>query len=185
MAIGVADIFEFGRKTRSERVPMSLQDQVAELYEAARQDIYRYIVIMGVRHEQAQEICQEAFLRLYAALSDGQRIENRRAWVFTVARNHALTTRASAGGLVSLEPAIEERLAAESPSPEQRVLDRERLRRLHRAVGSLSEQQRQCLHLRTEGFRYREIAGVIGVSTSTVGEIVQRAVSRLRKALYE
>jgi DNA-directed RNA polymerase specialized sigma24 family protein len=49
----------------------------------------------------------------------------------------------------------------------------------------LSDQQRHCLHLRTKGFRYREIAEIIGVSTSTVGEVMQRAVRRLRKTLYD
>jgi DNA-directed RNA polymerase specialized sigma24 family protein len=49
----------------------------------------------------------------------------------------------------------------------------------------LSDPQRHCLHLRAKGFRYREIAEIIGVSTSTVGEAMQRVVKRLRKALYE
>jgi RNA polymerase sigma factor (sigma-70 family) len=118
-------------------------------------------------------------------MSSGQQIENLRAWVFTVARNQALTTRTSLPAFARLEPEMEDRLAAKSPSPEESVLDRERIRRLRDAVGLLSDQQRLCLHLRTRGFRYREIAGIIGVSKSTVGEIMQNAVRRLRKVLYE
>jgi RNA polymerase sigma-70 factor (ECF subfamily) len=168
-----------------EGAPLSLREQVAQVYEESREDIYRYIVMMGIPREQAQEICQEGFLRLYAAMSNGQQIENLRAWAFTVARNQALALRTSLPAFASLEPAIEDRLAAESPSPEQSVLDREKLRRLREAIGLLSDQQRHCLHLRTKGFRYREIAEIIGVSTSTVGEVMQRAVRRLRKALYD
>ena len=168
-----------------EGAPLSLREQVAQVYEESREDIYRYIVMMGIPREQAQEICQEGFLRLYAAMSNGQQIENLRAWAFTVARNQALTLRTSLPAFASLEPAIEDRLAAESPSPEQSVLDREKLRRLREAIGLLSDQQRHCLHLRTKGFRYREIAEIIGVSTSTVGEVMQRAVRRLRKTLYD
>jgi DNA-directed RNA polymerase specialized sigma24 family protein len=36
-----------------------------------------------------------------------------------------------------------------------------------------------------EGFRYREIAEIVGISTSTVGEFLGRAVKRLRRALYD
>jgi len=164
---------------------LTLQDKVVQVYEESRDEIYRYIVMLGLPREEAQEICQEAFLRLYRALTAGQQIENLRAWAFTVARNQALTARASSAPFAALDAAIEDRLAGVSPSPEQSLLDTERLRRLRKAIGLLNDQQRQFLHLRTKGFRYREIAEIVGVSTSTVGEAVQRAVKRLRKVLYE
>jgi RNA polymerase sigma-70 factor (ECF subfamily) len=65
------------------------------------------------------------------------------------------------------------------------LIEREKLLRMHRAVETLSPQQRQCLHLRAEGLRYREIADSIGVSVSTVSEFLERALVRLRKAVYE
>lgn len=164
---------------------VTLQERVARAYEESREDIYRYIVMLGLPREEAQEICQEAFLRLYTALSSGQQIENLRAWAFTVARNQALTTRATSASFAALDQVIEDRLAGESPTPEQSLLNLEKLRRVQKAVRRLSDQQRQCLHLRTKGFRYREIAEIVGVSTSTVGEAVQSAVKRLRRALYE
>jgi RNA polymerase sigma-70 factor (ECF subfamily) len=164
--------------------PLSLADRVARLYEESREEIYRYIVMLGIPREEAQEICQEAFLRLYRALSNGQQIDNPRAWVFTVARNQALTRRAVVP-LAALDQAMEEKLAGPSPSPEQSVLDLERFRRLRDAISRLNAQQRQCLYLRTRGFRYREIGEIMGLSTSTVGEAMQRAIERLREVLYD
>jgi RNA polymerase sigma-70 factor (ECF subfamily) len=180
-----------GAKTASamdidrEGQPLNLAERVARVYEESRDEIFRFIVMLGIPREDAQEICQEAFLRLYAALRNGQEIENPRAWAFTVARNQALTARTAAASFAVLDSAIEERLAGGSPSPEQSVLDLEKFQRLRAAVSQLNDQQRHCLHLRTRGFRYREIAEIIGLSTSTVGEAVQRAVERLRKVLYE
>jgi RNA polymerase sigma factor (sigma-70 family) len=75
-----------------DEAPMTLHEQVAQIYEQSREEIYRYIVMMGIPREQAQEICQEAFLRLYTVMSQGQQIENLRAWAFTVARNQALNS---------------------------------------------------------------------------------------------
>lgn len=167
------------------KVPVTLQDQVVEIYQSLRDEVYRYLLVLGVGPDMAQEVSQEVFLRLYAAMRKGQRIENTRAWVFTVARNCALSARVSTAMLDSLEPVLEEQLTSESPSPERELLDREKFRRLHDAVSSLSPQQRHCLHLRVEGFRYREIADIVGISTSTVGEFLRRAVKRLKRALYD
>ena len=72
-----------------------------------------------------------------------------------------------------------------SETPESLALAKERNAQLRLAIENLSPQQRACLHLRAEGFRYREIAGIIGINPSTVGEFLQRAVKRLRRAIYE
>jgi RNA polymerase sigma-70 factor (ECF subfamily) len=102
-----------------------------------------------------------------------------------VARNTALSKGSLDSACQTLDPSVEASVADGTPSPERELLDRERLSRLRKAVFALSRQQRHCLHLRVEGFRYREIAEIIGVSTSTVGEFLRRAVSRLRKEMYD
>jgi RNA polymerase sigma-70 factor, ECF subfamily len=57
------------------------------------------------------------------------------------------------------------------------------MRRLTAALESLSPQQRNCLYLRSEGLRYREIAEVMGIGSSTVGEFLTRAIRRLSEVL--
>jgi RNA polymerase sigma-70 factor (ECF subfamily) len=47
----------------------------------------------------------------------------------------------------------------------------------------LSAAQRECLVLRSQGLKYREIADVLNVSTSTVGENIQRGLERLKEVL--
>ena len=53
------------------------------------------------------------------------------------------------------------------------------------AIAQLPQRQRECLHLRAEGLRYREIAEVLGITTSGVSESLKRAVLRLMNELYE
>jgi RNA polymerase sigma-70 factor (ECF subfamily) len=166
-----------------ERRHLTPEDAVAELFEIAREDVYRYLLTLGLPPAQAQEATQEVFLRLYAALRKGQSIGNLRAWIFRVAHNHGLTLRGQQQHCQPFEPELGLRIPDGAGSPEQRLIERERRVNLGRAVASLSPQQRQCLHLRTEGFRYREIAGIMGISDSTVGEFLRRAIVRLRKAL--
>ena len=93
--------------------------------------------------------------------------------------------RAQQATQTSFSPDIELRLAGLDLNPEQDLLERERLTRFHRAVENLSDQQRRCLHLRLEGLRYPEIAAVLGISASAVGEFLRRAIVRLRKVTHE
>src|SRR5205807_6642942 len=90
--------FSFGEQlagiVRQERATMTLQDQVAQLFQEARDDVYRYLLSLGLYPPQAQEGAQEVFLRLYVTLKKGENIQNPRAWIFRVAHNLGLKIRA-------------------------------------------------------------------------------------------
>jgi RNA polymerase sigma-70 factor (ECF subfamily) len=102
-----------------------------------------------------------------------------------VAHNLALKLRAHQSSNAPFDPQVESTLADPKLNPEQSLLERERMLRFHRAMENLSEQQRRCLDLRLEGLRYPEIADVLGISASAVGEFLRRAIVRLRKATHE
>jgi len=157
-----------------------LQLQVAQWFEESRDDVYRYLLTLGLPPAQAQEATQDVFLRLYVTLQKGEEILNWRGWVFRVAHNHGLKIRAREAGQ-PFDPAWEARLPDPGASAEQSLLERERNVRLHQAIQGLSEQQRRCLFLRMEGLRYPEIADVLGISASSVGEFLRRAMTKLRK----
>jgi RNA polymerase sigma-70 factor (ECF subfamily) len=166
---------------QSQRAVSAQQEQVAQLFEEAREDVYRYLLMLGVYPPQAQEATQEAFLRLYASMRKGETIENPRAWVFRVAHNLGLRIRQKQSSQQPFDPELEAQVAAAGADPEQRLLERERSLRFHRAVEGLSEQQRRCLYLRLEGLRYPQIGSILGISASTVGEFLRRAMVRLKK----
>ena len=160
---------------------MTLQDQVAQLFLEARDDVYRYLLTLGLYPPQAQECTQEAFLRLYATLKKGETIENPRAWIFRVAHNLGLKVRERQSFQTPFDPELESQLAGAAENPEQSLIEREQATRFHRAIERLSEQQRRCLFLRLEGLRYPEIGSVLGISASAVGEFLRRAIARLKK----
>ena len=169
----------------SKRPSPAIEDRVAALFEGAREDVYRYLLTLGLYPPQAQEAAQETFLRLYATLRRGEEIRNDRAWIFRVAHNLGLKVRARQNLQPPYDPDIETRLADPGANPERNLLERERLVRFHRAVENLSKQQRRCLHLRLNGLRYPEIGAAMGISASTVSEFLRRAIARLRKVKDE
>jgi RNA polymerase sigma-70 factor (ECF subfamily) len=163
-----------------------LHEHVTQAYLEWREDVYRYLLTLGLHPPQAQEAAQEVFMRLYVTLvKKEEAIRNQRAWVFRVAHNLGLTIRSKESATVPFEPELEATLPDRHGGAEGNLMERERLLRMHRAVKSLSPQQRQCLHLRAEGLRYREIADATGVTISTVAEFLRRAVARLKRAVYE
>jgi RNA polymerase sigma-70 factor, ECF subfamily len=163
---------------------MNVGQQIAEIYQEAREDVYYYLLTFQLSPEEAQDTTQEVFLRLHAALVKGDEIRNPRAWVFRVAHNLGLNARtrdaARRGETVEDMNDTPDRTA----SVEQRLLLTERMSRLNDGLQSLSAQQRRSLYLRAEGLRYQEIAQIMGVSLSTVAEYVGRAITRLRKAVH-
>jgi RNA polymerase sigma-70 factor, ECF subfamily len=170
---------------RQERTSDALQDRVAQLYQESRQDVYRYLLTIGLHPPAAQEAVQEVFLRLYATLKKGENIENARGWVFRVAHNYGLKVRARQASEEPFDADLEARLVSPTEDPERALVDRERMVRFHHAVEGLSEQQKRCLFLRLEGLRYPEIGSALGISASAVGEFLRRAVSRLKKVRDE
>ena len=160
------------------------QEEVTRAFEDARDDVYRYLVTLGLPLPQAQEAAQEVFLRLYVALENGDNIHNTRAWIFRTAHNLGLDLRGKHQPL-PIEPEMERALRDTARSVELDLIERERMEQLSGAWVALSPQQRQCLHLRAEGLRFREIAGVMGISISSVREFLGRAVAKLQRAVHE
>jgi RNA polymerase sigma-70 factor (ECF subfamily) len=160
---------------------MTVHEQVEQIYEAERENIYSYLLYFGVPAGRAQELAQDSFLKLYLKMSRGEVIDNPRAWLYRVAHNFALRAHEREPVFDELDPNVTRNDVA--PDPEKTLIERQRHLALEQAIRGLSAQQRNCLHLRVQGLRYREIADVIGISTSAVGEFLRRAVIRLKEAL--
>lgn len=160
---------------------MTVYETVERTYEAERENIYSYLLYMGLPAARAQELAQDAFLKLYQKMSKGDAIENPRAWLYRVAHNLAVRSYAREPKFDELDP--DAASPDTHPDPERVLIEKGQRSALYRAVRDLSPQQRNCLHLRVQGLRYREIAEVIGISTSSVGEFLRRASIRLKEAI--
>jgi RNA polymerase sigma-70 factor (ECF subfamily) len=160
------------------------RDRTIALFRDLREPLGHYLVNQGVNPTEVEEVVQEAFLRLFRHLSrtHGPVDQNLNGWVFRVAQNLAHDRRRGWHGrnVDSLEDRPEAaQAAAAGVSPEDRVLYLEKMQRIRTAWVALPERQRRCMQLRSEGLRYRDIADVLGVSTTTVADMVRDAIDRL------
>src|SRR5215470_20175717 len=97
---------QFASMLRQERSGTALQEQVSRLFEESRDDVYRYLLTLGLYPPRAQEAVQEVFLRLYATMRKGEDIQNPRAWVFRVAHNLGLKVRARQQSEEAFDPEL-------------------------------------------------------------------------------
>jgi len=173
--------------TLTHEAAETLEDRLSALFGELRIPLFRYVLVMLRNAAEAEDVTQECFLRLFVALRSGQRIDPVKPWLFRVGHNLAIDRRRQYDSRLedSLDGDAQYVADGRYPSSEEAVLHQERVSAMRSALDRLSSQQRQCLHLRTEGFRYREIAEILGVSESTVCENLRRGLSRLIKDCHE
>jgi RNA polymerase sigma-70 factor (ECF subfamily) len=103
---------------------MSVREQVERLYEAERRNIYSYVVYLGLPSARAQELTQDAFLKLYLVLSEGKTIQNPLAWLYRVAHNLALRSHTRDQKFDELDPDNE--FADKRLDPENALIEKRR-----------------------------------------------------------
>jgi RNA polymerase sigma-70 factor, ECF subfamily len=149
------------------------------LYRDLRTPLLKYLACLGLRFQEAQDIFQESFLALQQHLSAGGSMENPRGWLFRVARNRARNQQKSFFRRFATPLDPEGESLAHARTPERAAIERERARRLREGIRELSANERECLLLRAQGLRYREIGEVLDVPTSTVADVTARAIKKL------
>jgi RNA polymerase sigma-70 factor (ECF subfamily) len=165
--------------TGSRCAASTLEEEVVAMFEQHRNPLLRYLLSFRIAAPDAEEIVQEVFLALFQHLRRGKSRVNLHGWLFRVAHNLALKNRMKAQ---RQSPAVPEAQMDSAPGPEEHLADLQRQDRLLAVVKALPEMDRCCLSLRAEGLRYREIAGVLGISLGAVANSLVKSLSRLSRA---
>lgn len=150
------------------------------LFRTLYPSLHRYAHRMTGDEDVADDIAQEAFVRL---LRRPLPEDEARLWLFTVAtnlfRDRARTSKRRERLLAGTAPPM-----GTLPAPDAEAERGESVRKVRAALETLAERDRQMLMMREEGFRYDEIARVIGVAPGSVGTLLARALKRFAAA-YE
>ena len=142
-----------------------------------RQGVYRLAYRLLGRHEEADDVSQEAFLRVYRGLRGFRGDATFRTWITRIVINLALSVRRGQATTVPLEDAPEPRSDADGPHAALR-------HQVRTAVGGLPPRQRQVLVLKVyEGMKFTEIAQAAGMSIGTAKATFFQAVRNLRARL--
>jgi RNA polymerase sigma-70 factor (ECF subfamily) len=142
----------------------ALLDDIVRRYQAP---LLRFLYGIVQDRELAADLCQETFLAAFRALPSMTSADSHlHGWLFTVALNRARMSLRRRR-LLSWVPFIGTR--HDRPRAELDLATRLALRdELSRVLDQLPLEQRACLVLHAEGFRYAEIASVLECSVGAV-----------------
>jgi RNA polymerase sigma-70 factor, ECF subfamily len=160
------------------------EERFVKLFDELRIPLSRYLRRIGLSREEAEEIVQDVFLCLFKHLSKKGGEENLPGWVFRVAHNLAVNQYKHQRCLSHLSQQewvkLSEMLIDKAPNPEQRLIGQDKIAEFGRAICVLSHRQLECFFLRMKGYRYREIAEILGITVTTVAETLHRAIKKLQ-----
>jgi RNA polymerase sigma-70 factor (ECF subfamily) len=130
---------------------------------------------------EAEEVVQEAFLRLWQQAETWQPNGRVSTWLHQVAYRLCIDTLRRRRRSVSADIADTENIVDEAPRPDQRLLRTEDIRAVRAAIELLPERQRTALVL----FHFQEMsqadaATVMGIGESAFESLLARARRRLR-----
>jgi RNA polymerase sigma-70 factor, ECF subfamily len=154
-----------------------------ELYAATALAVAQRVV--GKR-EEAEDVVHDAFVAVWRKIDrfDAQR-GSLRGWLMTVVRNRAIDRVRARRTTVDVDDADERSLLRTGPNPTwEEALQRASASDLRASIASLPEEQRRAVELAYfEGYTYREVAEVTGVTPGTASGRMRLALRKLRGAL--
>lgn len=146
------------------------------LYDEVFPPLYRYCQRLIGDPDAAEDVAQEAFVRLLDREVTGEPPAVR-VWLFTVA-THLIRDRwrvnQNRRRLLEINPVT----PGAGPDPEEETERGQEVAAVRRALDALDARDRELLMMREEGFSYREMAEAVGVQSTSVGTLVARAQKR-------
>ncbi len=161
------------------------KDALEVLVRRWEEPVFAFLARMTGSREDARDLTQETFLRLYRNAARYSPSGKFKSWLFRIAGNLA-RSQLRRKKIVRWIPF--DLTSHDLSSPDDladRALEREELGGAVRAaLLKLPERQRQAVLLwQFEELSYKEIGEVMGIGSNAVSQILYRATTRLRKIL--
>lgn len=162
--------------------------RVLALYAAHQQDLLAYARRIVRDSARAEDITQDAYLRF----SDATREEwpdNPVAYLYRIVRNLAMDShrrsRFESDLFTRNVDDIADTQPCTAPSVEQQTITSDELERLHTALTELPSRTRVAVEMhRLGGYKLREIAAHLNVSTSMAQHLVKEGIKHCQQRLY-
>ena len=134
---------------------------ISLLMEAYAEPVYWHVRRLVVRHEDAQDVVQDAFIRIYKAIDGFRRESALSTWVYRIATNEALRALRKRRETVTLDGSgiFEQQADFWTDWSDKDAV------RLQKAILSLPRKQQLAFNLRWyDELEYDEIARITGMS---------------------
>lgn len=147
--------------------------------------LFRLALRITFDRAEAEDIVQEMMIRVWNKRDEWDELESVEAYCLTVARNLAID-RSEKKDSQTVKLTIEAEQTPDASSPYDRLVNKERLKLVHRLVGELPEKQRLIMQLRdVEGKSYKEIAAALRLTEEQVKVNLFRARQKVKQKFID
>lgn len=147
--------------------------------------LFRLALRITFDRAEAEDIVQETMIRVWNKRDEWNGLESVEAYCLTVARNLAID-RSEKKDSQTVKLTIEAEQTPDASSPYDRLVNKERLKLVHRLVDELPEKQRLIMQLRdVEGKSYKEIAAALRLTEEQVKVNLFRARQKVKQKFID
>jgi RNA polymerase sigma-70 factor (ECF subfamily) len=163
-----------------------------------RKPVFNFILRYVGEPAQAEDLLQEAFLRVIKGADAYERQAKFTTWLYTIARNLCIdaSRRGKHRRAASLDASIDHEakegatlldvIPDKGAAVDRKVIGTELALRMQGAIAKLSEDQREVFLMREMlDMPFKEIADVVGCPENTVKSRMRYALEKLREELEE
>ena len=172
------------------------EDAFATLLHRYKDRIFRFILSKVRNKDLAEDIFQEAFIKVIKTIKSGSYNEEGKflPWAMRISHNLVIDyfRKASRTSFVSESSSLNEdfnifhTLSSQNPNIEDQITSKERLSQMVELVNYLPDSQKRILNMRIfKDFSFKEIANIEDVSINTALGRMRYALINLRKLIKE
>jgi len=167
-----------------QRVQEGDADAFSDIVDRYKDSLVNYLTHLVRSRDRAEEIAQDAFVRLYRNASKYQQQERLGPYLFRIATNLVVTEARREKRWNLLLPRLHASTRQSAPSPDNHLFTSEIQRQVAAAIDRLPVNYRAPLVLfEIEEWSYDEIAKALDIRCGTVKSRISRARDLLRRHL--
>jgi RNA polymerase sigma-70 factor (ECF subfamily) len=167
-----------------KRVAAGDDDAFGDIVDRYKDSLVNYLTHLVRSRDRAEEIAQDAFVRLYRHASNYQQQERLGPYLFRIATNVVVTEARREKRWSLLLPRLHASTRQSAPAPDHDLFASEIHKQVHAALDRLPVNYRAPLVLfEIEEWSYDEIAKALDIRCGTVKSRISRARELLRRHL--
>ncbi|MFH1292339.1 MAG: RNA polymerase sigma factor [bacterium] len=158
-------------------------DAFTELYDHYVKQIYRFVFFKVSRHEEAEDITSEVFLKAWHYISAGNKIESFTGLLYRLARNQIvdLYRNKSRHIEISLEQGMDMAEDRDMDTPNQ-LGQKMEIQKIRQSLKRLKQEYQEVITLRyIDELKIGEIAEIMGKGKVNVRVTLHRAIKKLKQ----
>lgn len=157
---------------------------IDELYRQYNQELVHFLIYLGVKKEEAEDLVQEVFIRVLKTKCSFKGESSERTWLYTIAKNIAIDHFRKQKNSYSFDCEIPIHIKDEQALPEEIALYKEQLDWLNHLLKCCTVDQKKVIYCRyLKDMSIVETALNLGWSESKVKTTQHRALKLLQRSL--